>query len=91
MPNVLPGLLAYGLIAMGVTIVVEGSLSFLGLSVSAPTPSWGGLISAGQNYLQTNPSLVLVPSAVLCLTVLAFNLAGDTLRRGTAEGRGAVQ
>jgi peptide/nickel transport system permease protein len=91
LPNVLPGLLAYGLIVIGVTIVVEGSLSFLGLSVSAPTPSWGGLIAAGQTYLQTNPSLVLVPSAVLCLTVLAFNLAGDTLRRGTAEGRGAMR
>lgn len=91
LPNVLPGLFAYGLIAMGATIVVEGSLSFLGLSVSAPTPSWGGLISAGQSLLQTNPGLVLIPSAVLCLTVLAFNLAGDTLRRGAAEGRGAVR
>lgn len=91
LPNVLPGLLAYGLIAMGATIVVEGSLSFLGLSVSAPTPSWGGLIAAGQSLLQTNPGLVLIPSAVLCLTVLAFNLAGDTLRRGSAEGRGSVQ
>lgn len=91
LPNVLPGLFAYGLIAMGATIVVEGSLSFLGLSVSAPTPSWGGLISAGQSLLQSNPGLVLIPSAVLCLTVLAFNLAGDTLRRGTTEGRGAVR
>ena len=91
LPNVLPGLLAYGLIAMGATIVVEGSLSFLGLSVSAPTPSWGGLIAAGQSLLQSNPGLVLIPSAVLCLTVLAFNLAGDTLRRGSAEGRGPVR
>ncbi len=91
LPNVLPGLLAYGLIAMGATIVVEGSLSFLGLSVSAPTPSWGGLIAAGQSLLQSNPGLVLVPSAFLCLTVLAFNLAGDTLRRGSTEGRGSLR
>lgn len=91
LPNVFPGLMAYGLIAMGVTIVVEGSLSFLGLSVAAPTPSWGGLIAEGQNFLQTSPGLVLIPSVVLCLTVLAFNLAGDTLRRGTAEGRGAIR
>lgn len=91
LPNVLPGLFAYGLIAMGATIVVEGSLSFLGLSVSAPTPSWGGLIAAGQSLLQSNPALVLIPSAVLCLTVLAFNLAGDTLRQASTAGRGGVR
>lgn len=91
LPNVLPGLMAYGLIAIGATIVVEGSLSFLGLSVSAPTPSWGGLIAAGQSLLQSNPGLVLIPSAVLCLTVLALNLAGDTLRRRSTEGRGTVR
>jgi peptide/nickel transport system permease protein len=80
-PNVLPPVLSYGLIAMGVVIVVEGSLSFLGLSVTAPTPSWGGLIAEGQTFLQQDPGLVLIPSAVLCLTVLALNLAGDTLRQ----------
>ena len=80
-PNVMPPVLSYGLIAMGVVIVVEGSLSFLGLSVSAPTPSWGGLIADGQTFLSQDPGLVLIPSAVLCLTVLALNLAGDTLRR----------
>ncbi len=52
--------LSYGLIAVGVvTIVVEGSLSFLGLSVSAPTPSWGGLIADGQTFLNQDPALVL--------------------------------
>lgn len=90
LPNVLPGLLSYGLIAMGVTIVVEGSLSFLGLSVSAPTPSWGGLIAEGQNFLHSDPGLVLIPSVVLCLTVLALNLAGDTLRALSGGGRGSL-
>lgn len=80
-PNVLPPVLSYGLIAVGVVIVVEGSLSFLGLSVSAPTPSWGGLIAEGQTFLSEDPAVVLLPSAVLCLTVLALNLVGDTLRR----------
>jgi peptide/nickel transport system permease protein len=79
-PNVLPPVLSYGLISMGVVIVVEGTLSFLGLSVSAPTPSWGGLIAAGQNDLTDDPALVLVPSALLSLTVLALNLVGDRLR-----------
>jgi peptide/nickel transport system permease protein len=79
-PNILPPVLSYGLISIGVVIVVEGTLSFLGLSVSAPAPSWGGLIAAGQNDLIDDPALVLVPSVVLSLTVLALNLAGDRLR-----------
>lgn len=79
-PSILPPVLSYGLITMGVVIVVEGTLSFLGLSVTAPTSSWGGLIAAGQNDLTDDPALVLIPSAVLSLTVLALNLAGDKLR-----------
>jgi peptide/nickel transport system permease protein len=79
-PSILPPVLSYGLISMGVVIVVEGTLSFLGLSVTAPTSSWGGLIASGQNDLTDDPALVLLPSAVLSLTVLALNLAGDKLR-----------
>lgn len=79
LPNVWPPMVAYGLVAVGVTIVVEGSLSFLGLSVSAPTPSWGGMIASGQDYLRNDPGLVLIPSAVMCVTVLAFNIAGEAL------------
>jgi peptide/nickel transport system permease protein len=81
LPNVLPPLMAYGLIAMGVVIVVEGSLSFLGLSVQAPTPSWGGLIAQGQHYLEDAPHLVLIPSAAMLLTVLALNFMGDAVRQ----------
>jgi len=88
LPNVLPSLLAYGLIAMSLTIVVEGTLSFLGLSVSAPTPSWGGLIADGQHYLKEAPMMVILPSLVLCLTVLALNIAGETLRRRYESGGG---
>ena len=81
MPNVLPPVLAYGLVAMSLAIVVEGSLSFLGLSVSAPTPSWGGLIADGQKYLRQQVSMVIIPSAVLCVTVLALNVVGEHYRR----------
>lgn len=80
-PNVVPSLLAYGFIAMSLTIVVEGTLSFLGLSVQAPTPSWGGIIADGQHYLDAAPFLVLIPSAVLCATVLALNISGEIFRR----------
>lgn len=81
LPNVLPSVLSYALISVGLVIVVEGSLSFLGLSVSAPTPSWGGLIAEGEPYLSQDPWLVVIPSIVMCLTVLALNLAGERLRR----------
>ncbi|HWE57182.1 MAG TPA: ABC transporter permease [Acidimicrobiales bacterium] len=85
LPNVWPPMVAYGLVAVGLTIVVEGSLSFLGLSVSAPTPSWGGMIAGGENYLRNDPGLVLIPSAVMCLTVLAFNIAGEALGAKTSK------
>jgi peptide/nickel transport system permease protein len=81
MPNVLPALSAYALVAMSLAIVVEGGLSFLGLSVSAPTPSWGGLIANGQNFLRESTSGVLIPSAVLCVTVLSLNVIGERARR----------
>ncbi len=81
MPNVLPAVLAYGLVAMSLAIVVEGSLSFLGLSVSAPTPSWGGLVADGQKYLRQQTNMVIIPSVVLCLTVLALNVVGENYRR----------
>jgi peptide/nickel transport system permease protein len=80
-PNVLPAVLAYGLVAMSLAIVVEGSLSFLGLSVSAPTPSWGGLIADGQKYIRQDTTMVIIPSAVLCLTVLTLNVVGERERR----------
>jgi peptide/nickel transport system permease protein len=84
-PNVMPAVMSYGLISVGAVIVVEGSLSFLGLSVSAPTASWGGLIAEGQPFLQQDPSFVLIPSLVMCLTVLSLNLA--MRRRHEASGR----
>jgi peptide/nickel transport system permease protein len=77
LPNVLPTLVAYGLVFVGIAIVVEGSLSFLGLSVQAPQASWGGMIAEGQSALRTNPELSLVPACVMCLTVLSFSVLGE--------------
>ena len=65
---------------MGVTIILEGALSFLGLGVPPPEPSWGNMIFEGQAVLSAEPKLVLLPSAFLFVTVLAFNLLGDALR-----------
>lgn len=87
-PNIMPTLSAYGLVSMSLAIVVEGSLSFLGLSVSTPTPSWGGLIAAGQSFIRQSWTWVVFPSAVLCLTVLSLNVVGERLRRRFEVGAG---
>lgn len=86
MPNVLPAITAYGLVSVSLAIVVEGSLSFLGLSVSTPTPSWGGLIASGQGFLRQSATWVIYPAAVLCLTVLCLNVLGERFRRRYEEG-----
>jgi peptide/nickel transport system permease protein len=65
---------------MGVIIILEGALSFFGLGIPPPNPSWGNMIFDGQNILSAEPRLVLVPSAFLFVTVLSFNLLGDALR-----------
>jgi len=83
LPNVAIPLCVYGLIIMALMIVVEGVLSFLGLSVPPPTPSWGGMIAAGREVLSEAPHVCLIPATVLFLTVLSLNVLGDTLRAWT--------
>lgn len=79
-PNVVMPLLAFALLSLGVVIVLEGSLSFLGLSVPQPTPTWGSMIAEGRRYLQDAPHVAAIPSVVMFLTVLSVNLVGDHLR-----------
>ncbi len=81
-PNVILPVLAFGMVAMGVVIVLEGALAFLGLSVEAPTPTWGAMIAEGKRHLSTAPHVALIPSVAMFLTVLALNFVGDILRRG---------
>jgi peptide/nickel transport system permease protein len=83
LPIVAIPLCVYGLIIMALMIVVEGVLSFLGLSVPPPTPSWGGMIAEGREVLSEAPHVCLIPAAVLFLTVLSLNILGDTLRGWT--------
>jgi peptide/nickel transport system permease protein len=85
-PNIAPQLLTFAILGMGLIIVIEGALSFLGLGIPPPQPSWGNMIFDGQAVLSAEPKLVLLPSAFLFVTVLAFNLLGDALRaRGNAS------
>lgn len=80
LPSVVPQLAAMGLLGVGVYIVVEGGLSFLGLSVPAPTPTWGGMIFESQKTRNESLWPMVVPAVVLFVTVLALNFVGDSLR-----------
>ena len=90
LPNVALPLLAFFLLAVAVTIVVEGALSFLGLGVPPPAPSWGIMIGEGRESLDIAPRLAFMPAAAMFLTVLAFNTVGDTLRALTDPRPGTL-
>jgi peptide/nickel transport system permease protein len=90
LPNVLLPLVAFFLLAVAVTIVVEGALSFLGLGVPPPMPSWGSMIGEGRESLDIAPWLAFLPAGVLFVTVLAFNLVGDGLRAITDPRENAL-
>lgn len=62
------------------TIIMEASLSYLNLGIQPPAPSWGNMISAGRQYLTTQPWLILAPGFALMLSVLSFNFLGDGIR-----------
>lgn len=81
LPNVVPTLAAYLPLVVAALIVAEGSLSFLGLGIPPPTPSWGGMINAGSADMRTSPYMVFVPAVILFLTVFALNQAGEHLRQ----------
>jgi peptide/nickel transport system permease protein len=79
-PNIGPQLMTFAMLGMGIIMVIEGALSFLGLGIPPPAPSWGNMIAQGQLSLSATPLLVLWPSAALFLTVLGFNQLGEALR-----------
>ena len=81
LPNIIMPLIVYALLVVSYMIVAEGALSFLGLGVPAPTPSWGGMIAEGKEVLDEAPHVSLFPALILFLTVLSFNLIGDSLKR----------
>ena len=90
LPNVALPLVAFFLLGVAVTIVVEGALSFLGLGVPPPAASWGSMIAEGRESLDITPWLAFMPATVMFLTVLSFNIVGDTLRALTDPRPGAL-
>lgn len=80
LPHLIPTLIVWGTLGISVTVLLEATLSFLGVGVQPPTPSWGNIIFENQTYFQAAPWLVFIPGAAILLLALAFNLVGDALR-----------
>ena len=76
----MPPLMIQATFGLAAAIVAEGSLSFLGLGVEPPTPSWGAMLNDGRQFLLVAPHLTTYPGLALMLTVLALNLVGDALQ-----------
>ncbi len=80
LPNAIPLLLVAGSLRVGGFILLEASLSFLGLGVQPPTPTWGSMISLNRDYINSAPWMVIFPGIAICITVISFNIIGDFLR-----------
>jgi peptide/nickel transport system permease protein len=80
LPHLLPTLLVYSTLGISTTVLLEATLSYLGVGVQPPTPSWGNIIFENQTYFSSAPWLVFIPGAAIILLALAFNLVGDALR-----------
>lgn len=91
LPHLVPTILVWATLGISTTVLLEATLSFLGVGVQPPTPSWGNIIFESQTYFTSAPWLVLFPGAAIVLLSLSFNLVGDALRDAldpTLRGRG---
>src|SRR5215467_4891266 len=80
LPNIIQPVLVQASVGMAAAILSEASLSFLGLGIAPPTPSWGAMLNDARNHLFDAPHMVIFPSIALVMTVLSFNFLGDALR-----------
>jgi peptide/nickel transport system permease protein len=80
LPNVLAPVVVLASLSIATVILLESALSFLGLGVQPPMPSWGSMLAEGRTYLLSYPHIALFPGLAILLTALAFNLVGDGLR-----------
>lgn len=79
-PHLVPTVLVWATLGIATTVLLEATLSYLGIGVRPPTPSWGNIIYENQTYFATAPWLVFFPGLAILLLALAFNLVGDALR-----------
>jgi peptide/nickel transport system permease protein len=80
LPHLMPTIIVWGTLGISTTVLLEATLSFLGVGVQPPTPSWGNIIFENQTYFQAAPWLVFFPGLAILTLALAFNLVGDALR-----------
>ncbi len=79
-PHLVPIMLVWGTLGISITVLLEATLSFLGIGVQPPIPSWGNIINENQTYFMTAPWLVFIPGAAILILSLAFNIVGEALR-----------
>lgn len=79
-PHLVPTIVVWGTLGIATTVLLEATLSYLGIGVQPPTPSWGNIIFENQSYFTTAPWLVFIPGATIVAMAVAFNLLGDELR-----------
>lgn len=80
LPHLFPTIIVWGTLGISTTVLLEATLSYLGIGVQPPTPSWGNIIFENQTYFQAAPWLVFFPGIAILALALAFNLVGDALR-----------
>jgi peptide/nickel transport system permease protein len=80
LPHLAPFVMVWATLGISTTVLLEATLSFLGIGVRPPTPSWGNIIFENQTYFSTAPWLVFIPGFAIILLALAFNFLGDALR-----------
>lgn len=80
LPHLLPIIIVWGTLGISTTVLFEAVLSYLGVGIRPPQPSWGNIVSDGQSYFQTAPWLVFIPGFAVALLALSVNLVGDALR-----------
>jgi peptide/nickel transport system permease protein len=88
LPNLIPALVVVASYEMAQAILLEAALSFLGLGVQPPLPSWGLMVAEAKEFMLFDPWMIILPGVAICVLVLAINLLGDGIRDATApEGR----
>jgi len=80
LPNAIPLILVAGSLRIGGFILLEAALSFLGLGIQPPTPTWGSMISLNRAYINSAPWIIIFPGIAISITVISFNILGDFLR-----------
>jgi len=80
-PNILTSLLTFAVLGAGIVVILEATVSYFGYGIPLPGPSWGNMIATGQTTMSARPSLLLIPSIALLVTVIALNTLSEGMRR----------